>query len=541
MHLIAGPHANHIAHFDSRFSRGQLAVKNIQRGLVLGASFVALAGCGADEIVSPGTSGDIIINNPAPAPAPTPTPTSGAAVVTPAAGCPTINSTGGLTDAGTITGPTGEYRQCNLPALFDVDDTLPFIPGLLYALPGRVDVGQDQGFTSTGTEISLEIEPGVIIFGDTGVSFLVVNRGNTIEAEGTPTNPIIWTSRDNVLGLNNDDSDQQWGGVVLLGRAPVSDCSTGTFNTAANPTNNNQCEQLLEGTTVPTVFGGNDDSDSSGSMSYNQIRYSGFAIAPGDELQALTTGGVGSGTQFTGIQSFNSSDDGIEFFGGTINMTNVAVVGASDDSIDADTGAQGNLQFVVVAQRSSTGDTSIELDSPSDDFSTDAIPQTVLNVTNFTFIQNSGDDEVVNSRGGAQLNLSNGIMDAMGTPCLFIDEVFSLNAGSTFNSIQASCGDPAIVGSDGVSNMEASDLFFAGTNNATDAAVVFTSGFFFDTSATTAFDATATSSFFEAADFVGALETADDTRFQGWACDSATLNFGTGNDCTSLPIREGEG
>ena len=197
-------------------------MKNIQRTLVLGASIVALAGCGADEIVSPGTYGDIIINNPTPSPTPTATAT-GTPTVTPAAGCPPIASTGGLTDAGTLSGPSGESRVCTLPTTFDVDDNLPAIDGRLYQIVDRVNVGTDQGFSSTGSDVNLSIEPGVVLFAQ-GESFFVVNRGNTIEADGTATNPIIWTSRDNVLGLSNDNSQAQWGGVVILGRAPVSDC-----------------------------------------------------------------------------------------------------------------------------------------------------------------------------------------------------------------------------------------------------------------------------------------------------------------------------
>ena len=354
-------------------------MKNFLRTLVLGTSTLALAGCGADEIVSPGTSGDInIVDNSVTNPAPSPTPTSTGSLVTPAAGCPTINSTEGLTQADdTISGPTGEYLVCELPEEFDANDTLRYVPGLLYAMNGQVSVGTDGGFTSADPDedpvVTLNIEPGVIIYAATGRSFLVVYRGNAIEANGTADAPIIWTSRDNILGLSDDDSDQQWGGVVLLGRAPTSDCATGAFNTAANPNANPQCEQLLEGTTNPTVFGGDNDDDSSGSMTFNQIRFSGFAISPGNELQALTTGSTGGGTTFENIMSFNSSDDGIEFFGGTVNMRNVAVVGASDDSIDADTGTQGNLQYVAVAQRTGAGDSIIELDSPPDDFPTTAI------------------------------------------------------------------------------------------------------------------------------------------------------------------------
>ena len=197
---------------------------NLNRVLLLGVSALAVTGCEADEIVSPGTSGDVnvVINNPTPSPTPTPTPTGG--TVTAAAGCPTINSTGGLTDSGTIAGPTGTYRICSLPAVIDADDTLPYIAGLLYALPGRVDIGADRGFASTGSSVELTIEPGVIVYGATGRSFLVANRGNQLIANGTTARPIVFTSRDNVQGLNTDNSSGQWGGVVLSGRAPITDC-----------------------------------------------------------------------------------------------------------------------------------------------------------------------------------------------------------------------------------------------------------------------------------------------------------------------------
>ena len=205
----------------------------IHRTLIIGCSAIALGGCGADEIVSPGTSGDVnvtITNPPAPAPTPTPAPTS--SLVTPAAGCPTIAATGGLTDGGTIQGPTGTYRVCQLPALVDADSTLPFISGIVYAIPGRVDIGTDQGAASTGSQVELTVEPGVILYGSTGRSFLVANRGNQLLASGTADRPIIFTSRDNIQGLSNDTSIGQWGGIVLLGRAPVSDCRTGVINPA---------------------------------------------------------------------------------------------------------------------------------------------------------------------------------------------------------------------------------------------------------------------------------------------------------------------
>ncbi len=518
-------------------------MKNIQRNLILGASIFALAGCGADEIVSPGTSGDIVINpSPSPSPSPTATPTQG--MVTPAAGCPTIATPGGLTDAGTISGPTGEYRVCQLPARFTADDNLPFINGLLYEISGRVDVGSDQGFSSTGTDVTVSIEPGVILFAQ-AESFFLVNRGNTIEANGTATNPIIWTSRDNVLGVSSDSSDAQWGGVVLLGRAPVSDCSTQVFNTAAAPTANPQCEQQLEGTTIATPFGGNNDADSSGSFTFNQIRYSGFELQQSNELQSLTTGGVGSGTTINNLLSFNSSDDGVEFFGGTVNVRNLAVIGSSDDSIDADSGVQGNLQSVVVVQRTTTGDSIIELDSPDDlgdGTPGNALPQSRVQVTDFTFVQrSSASSQAVRARGGPALGLTNGVIDVdtAADVCIRIDEQITLDAIIGIDSVVCDGVDRPVRGSSGPSDAAVQAVVDAGTNNNLMFTLTLTNTIVNGASenGVTAFDATARSSFFDASTTIGAVEADISANFGDWTCNSTIMDFGSATGaCTSLPV-----
>ena len=519
-------------------------MKNIQRTLVLGCSLVALAGCGADEIVSPGTSGDIIINNPAPSPSPTPTPTPTQAQVTPANGCPTINSTGGLTDVGTITGPTGEYRVCQLPTTFNVDDNLPFINGLLYQISGRVNVGTDQGFSSTNTDVTVSIEPGVILFAQ-AESFFVVNRGNTISANGTATNPIIWTSRDNVLGLATDNSQAQWGGVVLLGRAPVSDCSDQVFNTTANPNANAQCEQQLEGTTVATPFGGTNSGDSSGSFTFNQIRFSGFELQQSNELQSLTTGGTGSGTVINNLLSFNSSDDGLEFFGGSVNANNIAVIGASDDSLDVDSGAQANLETVVVVQRSNTGDSIIEFDSPddlADGTPGNALPQSTLQVNNFTFVQrSSASSQAVRARGGPALGLTNGVIDVdtADDVCIRIDEQITLAAIIGFDSVVCDGANRPVRGSSGVADSEVQAVVDAGTNNDLMFTLSLTNTLVngANENGVTTFDATARSSFFSDLGFIGAVESDLTADFGDWTCNSATMDFGSANGaCTSLPV-----
>jgi hypothetical protein len=521
-------------------------VKLIHRNLILGASALALASCGGDEIVSPGTSGDIIINNPVPTPTPTPTP--GQSGVTAAAGCPTISTPGGLTDGGTISGPTGEYRVCVLPSTFTVDDNLPFVSGLLYQIQNRVNVGTDQGFSSTGTDVTLNIEPGVILFAQ-AESFFVVNRGNTITANGTPTRPIVWTSRDNVLGLSNDNSQAQWGGVVLLGRAPVSDCSDQTFNTATSPNANPQCEQQLEGTVVATPFGGTNSADSSGSMTYNQIRFSGFELQQSNELQSLTTGGIGSGTVLNHILSFNSSDDGVEFFGGSVNMSELAVIGASDDSLDVDSGAQANVQNVIVVQRNNTGDSLIEFDSPddlADGTPANALPKSRLQVNNFTFVQRSSNSsQLIRARGGAALGLTNGILDADDGGsglCFRIDEQATLNSIIGIDSVVGDCSASRPVR--GPSNNATSDAAVqaeidAGTNNNLAFTLTLNTTAVNGTNenGVAAFNATSRSNFFSSLGYIGAENNNLADNFGDWTCNSSILNFGSATGaCTSLPV-----
>jgi len=509
----------------------------------MGCSLVALAGCGADEIVSPGTSGDIIINNPPPSPTPTPTPTATQGTVTAAAGCPTIITAGGLTDAGTLSGPTGSYRVCRLPARFTASDTLPFIRGLVYQIDGRVEVGADRGFASTGSTVTLTVQPGVILYGQQD-SYLLVNRGNSIQSNGTADRPIIWTSRDNIQGLNDDNSQQQWGGVVLLGRAPTSDCSTGVFNTTAAPNANPTCEGRLEGAAVATPFGGANAADSSGSFRFNQIRFSGFELAPNNELQSLTTGGVGSGTTIENLVSFNSSDDGVEFFGGGFNARNFAIIGASDDSLDVDTGAIVNLDTVIAVQRSTTGDRAIELDSPNvaDRTPSNAIPQTRFQVNNFTFVMRDGAPQVIQARGGAALGLTNGVINAGANHCFQIDEPATLAAIIGVDSVVGDCPatDP-IRGGAGNSNADVAARINGGTNNNFAFTITLTNNVVNGAGETgrTAFNATARSSYFPARTYIGAIQNAAalTSTFGNWTCNSSIQNFNSATGaCTSLPV-----
>lgn len=513
--------------------------------IIASAVALALAGCGSDEISSAG-AGNVTINNP-PAANPDPTPDPDPQdpdLAQPAAGCPTITDPAGLRDDGTITGPTGTYRVCALPNQVTRSVTLTRVPGLLYALDGRVDVGPDRGAAPTDDDpVVLTIEPGVAVFAQTGVSWLVVNRGNQINAAGTAEQPIVFTSRDNVLGLATDDSQGQWGGVVLLGRAPITDC---TVAPAATPGTVN-CERQTEGAVDPAYFGGETPDDNSGTLRYVQIRYSGYVLSGNNELQSLTLGGVGSGTTIEYFQSHNSSDDGFENFGGRAHMRRVVVTGADDDSVDLDTGYKGTLQYVIAVQKNSgAADSIIELDSAN--ALEDQAPRTHMKIANFTFVHlnpATGNNAAMLFRGKADVTMVNGVVTSP-MACLRLngDNILTTDAATdkvgppTFQSVAMQCAVDAFVGSGGLTNEQVADAFNAGDNNdpafTATLADTFVNGA--NEAALVAADPQVFDAAFDATDYVGAVRDADDTWYAGWTCNSTTANFGdTSGACTSLP------
>jgi hypothetical protein len=498
---------------------------------------LALSSCGPTDIASPGAGGNVTINNP-PAPTPTPTPTPTSSNVTPAAGCPTITDPQGLKDDGTITGPTGTWRVCTLPARINKSITLAKIPGLLYQLAGRVDVGTDGGFTKTAadTNVTLTIDPGVIVFAGTGVSWLAINRGNKISAVGTATQPIVFTSRDNVLGLNTETSQGQWGGVVLMGRAKVTDCTTGSVGAGT-------CERQTEGAADPAIYGGADDTDNSGRMSYIQVRYSGYVLGADKELQSLTPEGIGSGTQLDHFMSYNSSDDGTELFGGVVNMKYYIAVGADDDSLDADTGVRGSLQYGLLLQRSGAGDALMEIDSNG--FESDT-PRQNLKISNFTGIQPAVDsNNEANDlasllyRGNADVTLTNSVIYTPNNECLRMNGSGTTPATLVAKSVVMSCNATKYLGTGSYTAAQVAAFFGSGSNNNNDALTSTLSGFTDGTNelAVPPFDISTLSSFFTVPTYIGAVRDSSDTWWSGWTCNSGVANFGATNSgsCLSLP------
>jgi len=208
--------------------------------------------------------------------------------------------------------------------------------------------------------VTLTIEPGVIVKGNAGIgsnaTALLIARGATLMAEGTETSPIIFTSvTDNILPGQvispnlPPDLDGLWGGLVILGNAPIA--------ASASP-------KQIEG--IPPsdangLYGGTDPTDNSGVIKYVSIRHGGANIGEGNEINGLTLGGVGNLTVIENVEIIANQDDGIEWFGGTVNVKNAVVWNAGDDAIDTDQGWGGTLDnFIVITPF----DKCFELDGP---------------------------------------------------------------------------------------------------------------------------------------------------------------------------------
>jgi len=214
-----------------------------------------------------------------------------------------------------------------------------------YLLDGIVFVNEGQ---------TLTIEPGTVIHAETGqgenASALVVARGGKIIAEGTPENPIIFTVKgDDLAGSVPIENNGLWGGIIILGNAPVNAPSG---------------ENMIEG--LPTndlraFYGGNIEDDNSGILKYVSIRHGGTKLDDGNEINGLTLGGVGSGTTIEYVEVISNRDDGFEFFGGTVNVRYLLSAFCGDDAFDFDLGYRGNCQFIAGLQAGSTGDLLIEI------------------------------------------------------------------------------------------------------------------------------------------------------------------------------------
>jgi hypothetical protein len=240
--------------------------------------------------------------------------------------------------------------SCSYPSS-EVKDTT--VNGVNYiTISGTIDA--DMTFTSANSYIlsggvlvdngaTLTIEAGTTIYGadDNTIPFLAIQRGAKIMAIGTETNPIVFST----IKANPQAGD--WGGLILNGKAPV----------------NNGVDPMGEGNTG--LYGGSDATDNSGVLKYVRVEYAGKQITADKELNGFSFYAVGNGTTLDHLQAYKNADDGFEFFGGTVNLTNSLSYGSGDDSFDFTYGWSGNGTNWLAIQSATEGDRGIEGDNNS--------------------------------------------------------------------------------------------------------------------------------------------------------------------------------
>jgi hypothetical protein len=251
---------------------------------------------------------------------------------------------------------------------------------------------------------SLTIEAGTVIASTTGVGgSLAITRGARLFAQGTAAEPIIMTSTSDVATWTNGNPKtgtwravaNEWGNLTICGRAYIGKYGQGAVgtNTAApNAANYANMEGLVDDGTGRTYYGGGDDMDDSGTLSHLSLRYGGKVVGLGNELNGLSLGGIGKSTEIDHIEIMNNVDDGIEMWGGTVDLKYFSIWNIGDDSLDLDHGWRGKAQFGLIvsgysipgaASGSGFPDSMFEIDGAA---KSDAQPVTTCSLWNMTAI-----------------------------------------------------------------------------------------------------------------------------------------------------------
>jgi hypothetical protein len=283
-----------------------------------------------------------------------------------------------------------EADVCTLNGLIDEDFTLSadkewILSGLVQVGAGNVEVtsaAEVQALKDSGVDLTIEEGVHVKALND-GV--LLVTRGSRLIADGSETQPIVMSSYQDT----DFDGEGEWGGVIVQGFAP----QYGAGNTGPCFGEGNDaveyCNVQGEGGDFVGVYGGVDADDDSGIFNYFVIAEAGKVAGPNNEVNGLTLQGVGHSTVVEYVQVHGNLDDGIEWFGGTVNARYLVLTGNDDDDIDFDTGYKGNIQFAIIRKNpTKTGPSGsndprgIEANSSDDEY----VPQTEGALANVTIV-----------------------------------------------------------------------------------------------------------------------------------------------------------
>jgi len=230
-------------------------------------------------------------------------------------------------------------------------------------------------------------------------------------AKGEAKNPIVFTSEKDIKNEKAESGD--WGGLVIAGNAPI----------------NSGVDDVFEFSRQNVRFGGSNPEDNSGVLNYVVIKYAGDEVMPQKELNGLSLGGVGRGTNIDYVEVYQGKDDGIELWGGNVNMKHILLIGNRDDSLDTDLGYTGKIQYLY-AEKFATEATQMGNGIESDNNPNDrnAKPTTHPTLANFEFVGSAKSKYGVLIRKGSSYTLANGKVS------VFEKAQFSLQDEETFNN-----------------------------------------------------------------------------------------------------------
>ncbi|MEH0157198.1 hypothetical protein V6R21_24005 [Limibacter armeniacum] len=284
--------------------------------------------------------------------------------------------------------------------------------------------------------VTLTIEAGtkVVAISDGTIDYLLVRQGGVINAIGTAEEVIVFTAVDDE---NNDGTYEaptrgDFGGLLLNGRASIN-----------NGDSNGEAAAEVD---VDEAYGGSDDADNSGTLQYIRIEYSGNQIDPETEHNGLTLNGVGNGTKIDHIQIFQGRDDGIEFFGGTVEMSDIVVIGSGDDQVDWTFGWRGTITNLLAIVAEDGGHRGIEGDNQNENNA--ATPFSEPSITNVTLIDlNEGADndenEAVLLRVGTKGVIENLRTEGFKTGIRIVNDQTLLNVIDDDLNVESSINDDA--------------------------------------------------------------------------------------------------
>lgn len=280
----------------------------------------------------------------------------------------------------------------------DITENMTLETGKNYTLNGGIHV--KAGATLT-------IQPGVTITAkhDGTVDYILVEQGAKIDAQGTASQPIVMTSEKKEAGA--------WGGLHICGYAHTNNGS-GSSEIGNAP------------------YGGDNDADNSGTLKYIRLEYTGYAFDEEHEANGVSFYGVGSGTTVEHLQAYKGSDDGFEFFGGSVNVKYLVATSCSDDSFDWTEGWNGKAQFLVAYQEGETSlgydcDCLMECDNNGTNFAATPVAHPVI--ANATLIGNGGEAQGVRLRAGTEVELYNTIITGK-------DRVLTVETDETENALK---------------------------------------------------------------------------------------------------------